>query len=129
MHPISRQRQRGASFISWLVVLALLGLAITIGLRLVPIYLHAYTVESIVRDVVDEAQKTNLNANEIWSSIARRLDINDIDDIKRENFAYTRAKGMVTVAIKYEARTDLIGNLDAVANFDIAETFAEGTGE
>lgn len=127
MHKISKQR--GASFIFWLLILALVGFAITIGLRLVPIYIKAYTVKSIVGDVVNEARNTDRNPSQVWSSIERRLDINDIDDIKRENFVYAREKGVITVAIKYEARTKLVGNLDAVAKFDIAETLPESAGE
>jgi hypothetical protein len=117
--------QAGASMIFWLVVIAAVGFAITIGLRLFPVYLHAYTVDSILKDVVNEARATDRSPEQIWASIDKRLDINDIDDIKRENFSYKNDKGVITVAIRYEDRTELVGNLDAVAKFEHVQTMTE----
>jgi hypothetical protein len=125
----SLEKQRGASFIFWLVVLAAVGFAITIGLRLVPVYLHAYTVESIWKDAAIESRGTDRNPEQIWSVISKRLDINDIDDVKGENFSYKNDKGVVTIAIRYEDRTRLIGNLDAVAKFEHVETLTEAKPE
>jgi hypothetical protein len=62
--------------------------------------------------------------NELWSSIERRLDINGLDNINRENFTCEGDDDVVMIGVKYEDRTALIDNLDGVARFDIAEPLA-----
>jgi hypothetical protein len=116
------KRQRGASLIFTLIVLVVVGFAITIGIRLVPIYINAYTVKTILNEVADESRGTDRNPSQIWASIDKRLDINDVDNIKREHFVYRRDRGVTTIGITYEARTKLLGNLDVVAKFAPAET-------
>lgn len=120
------KRQRGVSLILWL---ALLALVIAIGLRLAPIYIGAFTVKSIVREVARESPNVDRSPAEIWSSIERRLAINNVKSIKRENFTYERDNGAVMIGITYEARSPLIGNLDGIARFDITEPLAQGSGQ
>lgn len=115
-----QDKQTGASFIFWLVLLAIVGFAFTIGVRLAPIYIDAYTIQSVLEDVATEVKGSSgmsRDPNAIWSSIEKRLSINDIENIQRDDFIYTRDKSDITIEIKYEVQTQLIGNLDAVAKF------------
>src|SRR5680860_440797 len=111
------KQQRGASLIATLSVLLVVGFAITVGIRLVPIYINAYTVEAIVQEVAAEPAGVGRNPGEIWASIDKRLDINDVENIKHEHFVYARDRGVTTIGVRYEARTQLFGNLDMVARF------------
>ncbi|MGI8739365.1 MAG: DUF4845 domain-containing protein [Gammaproteobacteria bacterium] len=98
-------------------MLLIVGFAISAGIRLVPIYINAYTVETVVREVTAEPGGGDRNPGEIWASIYKRLDINDVENIKHEHFVYARDRGVTTIGVKYEARTPLFGNLDMVAKF------------
>lgn len=115
-------KQRGASLISILIVLLVVGFAITVGIRLVPIYINAYTVKTVLQEVASESRGTDRNPGQIWASIDKRLDINDVENIKREHFVYKRDRGVTTIGVNYEARTRLLGNLDVVARFAPSET-------
>lgn len=119
----SLKRQGGASFLVWMILIAVLGFGTVIGFRLVPIYLEAYTVEKVLEDVALESRGKKRNKHQIWSLISRRFDINNVDDVKKENFTFTREKGKTTIAIRYETRTKLVGNLDGVAHFEFSQTF------
>jgi len=53
----------------------------------------------------------------IWDAVSKRLFINEIYSIKRENVKIVRKKDKTTVTITYEARRPYIGNLFIGGNF------------
>ena len=116
MSPVTRQF--GASFFSWLFLIGLLGFAGVMGLRIFPIYLDSYTVDQILEEVVTESRTQNMSKNQIWSSIKKRLDINNIRNISKENFELKRERGKAVITLKYEVRTKLVGNLDGIVSFE-----------
>jgi Domain of unknown function (DUF4845) len=79
-------------------------------------------VQSVLDDVAKETHANDSDADEAWHSISRRLEVNNIDDINRASFFFKREAGVTTLALRYEERTDLIGNLDGVASFELIET-------
>jgi hypothetical protein len=99
------------------------GVRFHIRVRLFPIYMDAYAVDTILKDVANESRGTDRSPNEVCSIISQRLEINDIDNIERDNFFYKTDRDATTIGIIYEARTELVGNLDAAATFERAETF------
>jgi hypothetical protein len=119
----SLKRQSGASFLVWLILIGLLGFGTVIGFRLIPIYLEAYTVDKVLEEVALESSGKKRNKHQIWSLINRRFDVNSVNDVKKENFSFTHEKGKTTIAIQYETRTKLVGNLDGVVHFEFIQTF------
>lgn len=115
--------QRGASIIIWMLLITLLGFAVVIGFRLFPIYLESYSVEKILEDVALDSRNKKRNKNQIWSSIYKRFDINNIRNITKEHFSFKREKGKTTIGIKYEVRTKLVGNLDGIVAFEKIQVF------
>ena len=111
-------RQLGASFFSWLALIGLLGFAAVMGLRIIPIYIDSFTVDQILEEVVTESRTKKMSRHQLWSSISKRLDINNIRNIKKDHFAFKIERGKVVITLKYEVRTRLVGNLDAIASFE-----------
>ncbi len=108
--------------LGWMIIIGFTGLTAVLGMRLIPLYLESYTVGKILEDVALEFRGKRANKNQIWSSISKRLDVNSIGDIKKEHFIYKKDKGKTLISLKYEARTELVGNLDGVASFEYAQT-------
>jgi Domain of unknown function (DUF4845) len=111
-------RQFGASFFFWLFLIGILGFAGVMGLRIIPVYINSYTVDKILEEVVAESRTKTMSKNQIWSSIKKRLDINNIRNIRKENFEFKRERGKIVITLKYEVRTKLMGNLDGIASFE-----------
>jgi hypothetical protein len=111
-------RQLGASFFFWLFAIGILGFAGVIGLRIIPVYLNSYTVDKILEEVATESQTKTMSKNQVWSSIKKRLDINNIGNIGKEHFEFKRERGKTVITLKYEVRTKLVGNLDGIASFE-----------
>jgi hypothetical protein len=120
----SLNRQRGVSFIFALPCCAIAGFVFTVGLKLIPIYMNAYAIHTILKEVAAEARSTDTDPSQILSSIEKRLDINDIGNIMKGNSAYHKDHSDATIQIKYEARTQLVGNLQGGAAFEPIATLS-----
>ena len=110
-------RQRGLTLIGWLLTLAAIGLVAIMGLRLVPVYLDAYKVATIMEQLESESRTSSMDRREVRETVRRRLDINDITRVSASDLQFKEIPGGMQVLLEYEARVHLIGNLDAVARF------------
>ena len=115
---MNRKKQIGATFITWLMLAGILGFLAVAGLKLIPVYMEYGTIVSVMEDVAKEQSPGKKSPKTIWKSIDKRLHINNVRYIKKENFKYERGNLADTMTIKYEVRTPLFGNLDAVAKFE-----------
>ena len=117
---MNRKKQIGATFITWLMLAGILGFLAVAGLKLIPVYMEYGTVVSVMEDVVKDQEQTpgRKSPKVIWKSIDKRLSINNVNYVKKENFKYERGNLADTMTIKYEVRKPLFGNLDAVAKFE-----------
>ncbi len=67
------------------------------------------------------------NKKQLWDLIDRRLYINNISDVKKEDFIYNVDKRNVEFGIDYEVRVSLISNLDGVVMFDYRHTLTKNS--
>ena len=110
-------RQRGLTLIGWLLTLAAIGLVAVMGLRLVPVYLDAYKVATILEQLESESRTSSMDRREVRETVRRRLDIDDVTRVSASELQFKEIPGGMQVLLEYEARVHLIGNLDAVARF------------
>ncbi len=113
----SRHRQKGLSSLGWLAVAGILGLIIISILRVFPIYMENFNIKSVLTSVQEDARIDPKSKRAIWDAISKRLFINEVWSIKRENVKMTRKNGKTTVTISYETRKPYIGNLFIVGSF------------
>lgn len=112
------KRQRGVSFVSVLLLLAILGVGFTIGIRLFPVYMDYYNVRSILNEVAHSPGIGSENYHDVWDGVSKRLDINDINDVTAKNFTMKTVGNQTTLTVKYQVRRHLIGNIDGLMSFD-----------
>jgi len=111
------KNQKGMTFLSWLIVLALIGFFALLTIKIVPIYLENYTVKSILESLNDEPLITQKTAREVKSMVIRRIDINGIYDLKSDNVTVKKSPGIMDVKIEYTVQKNMAGNLDIVVKF------------
>jgi len=112
-----RHRQQGLSFVGWMALVAIFGLLILSFFRVFPIYNENFTIQSVLTGVKNDQDIDSKSKRAIWDAISKRLFINEIHSIKRENVKIVRKKDKTTVTITYEARRPYIGNLFIGGNF------------
>ena len=104
----SQRTQRGASAITLIVILAIIGTGIFIGLQYVKLYIESGTVDSILSSVEKtHEEKPVSSVNNLQSMINKQLDINQMDHL-RDNFKVTQDDEIYIVEVNYERELNLI---------------------
>jgi hypothetical protein len=100
--------QRGASSLLLIIILALLGAGVYIGLQYLPTYIEAGTVDSILDNVEKAYDKSADNSvKSIQDSIDKQLNVNQMNDLK-ENFKVTQDDEEYIIKVSYERELNLI---------------------
>lgn len=110
-------RQRGMTVTGWLLVLLMIGIIATLGIKIGPVYLQNYTVQSVLKSLKDEPLITQKTAAMIKEMIMRRLDINGIYSLSKKNIEVKKTPGVMVVSIDYKVQKRIIGNLEALMTF------------
>jgi len=95
------QTQRGMTAIGILIVLSLIAFFTLLVLRLVPPYLENFNVTSSLKSLQQEAGIKDKTPGEIRNLLQRRLDINDVENVKKENVTIEkdRKTGLLKIAV------------------------------
>ena len=115
---LTRKRQQGLTFISWLVILVVVGFFVLIALKVTPVYMEHFSVKAALESLKNEPLISRKPVSEIRKMLNRRLDMNSIYSLTKDQILIDRRGGVTTVRIKYEERRNIIGNMSLVMSFD-----------
>ena len=114
----SRNEQQGMTLIAWLVILAMVGVFITVGLKITPVYLEHFAVKKTLESLKQEPLISRKTLREIRTMLERRLDMNSVYDMTKDEVIIKRSGGVTTITIAYEERRSILGNLSIVMTFE-----------
>lgn len=103
--------------VGWLIVLTFIGLLALIVIRVAPVYMEAYTVRSILQSLQEERSLVGADRNAVWRTLQKRLEINDVKSVGRDDISLQAVGGGTQITIAYESRFPLLANIDGIANF------------
>ena len=113
-----KRKQSGLSLVGFLVVLAVVGFAAYVGMKLFPMYQEYYSVRSAMKGLANEPGVADMDPAKIQDLFFRRLYINYSENVKPQNVKFERTEGGWKMRVNYEVRRPLVGNLDVVGRFD-----------
>lgn len=113
-----KRKQSGLSLLGFLVVLAVVGFAAYIGMKLFPMYQEYYSVTSAMKGLSNEPGVADMDPHKVQDLFFRRLYINYSENVKPQNVKFERTEGGWRMRVNYEVRRPLVGNLDVVGRFD-----------
>jgi Domain of unknown function (DUF4845) len=114
-----RSRQRGATFIGMLVIVAILGLGLYAAIRLTPLYLeHMAVVRALEQTAKEHKDGGATSPNELRTSLDRRWTIEDIKSVGVKEIEIRKTSGGYTMRAWYRAETPFIANVRLVVDFD-----------
>ena len=113
-----KRKQSGLSLVGFLVVLAVVGFAAYVGMKLFPMYQEYYAVRSAAKSLANEPGVGDMDPSKIESLFFKRLYINYSENVKPENVKIERMDSGWKMKVNYEVRRPLVGNLDVVGRFD-----------
>jgi len=117
-----RRRQQGLTFWGYVVILAILGFFVLIGLKLTPIYLEYSRVHQQIESLKEEGGLEAKAAVQVKKQLLRRFSIDDIE-IPPDEIKLEKKERQVKLQIEWERRTNIVGNVDALVTFKIDEEF------
>jgi hypothetical protein len=113
-----KRKQSGITLIGFLVVLAVVGFAAYIGMKLFPMYQEYYAVRTAMKGLASEPGIGDMDPSKIQDLFFRRLYINYSESVKKQNVKIERMDGGWRMKVNYEVRRPMVGNLDVVGVFD-----------
>ena len=107
----SRHRQKGMSSFGWIAVVGIFGFLVITFFKVFPMYYDNYKVKSVLESLQQDSEIDPKSKRAIWDSLNKRLYINEVRNIQRENVKMVRKDGKTTVTITYRLEDEYIGNL------------------
>ena len=102
-----QSKQKGASAIVLIIVLAIFAYAVYVGLQYIPQRIESGSVDSILDSIAENHKTTPVqNVSEILSAITRQLNVNQMDDMK-DNFKVSKYRGTYIIKVNYERELNL----------------------
>ncbi len=113
-----KHRQRG-SIGSILVILLVLASVVSVGSRVIPLYLDHNTMGTIMEKMSLENGLALESEGNIRDTMRKRLKINNIRDFDlKEHLKIDRSKVGTELVLDYEVRIELVSNLSLIAAFN-----------
>lgn len=111
-----RSRQRGATALGMLCIVAVLGCGVYGIIRVVPLYLEYMAVVRAMEQTAKE--HANGSIQDLRVSLIRRWSIEDIKSIAAEKIEITRGNKGLVMRAWYRAEVPFVSNISLVADFD-----------
>jgi len=112
-----KNKQKGLTAISLLFIVVIFTFVVLSLLKIIPIYFDSFKVNDVVSTMKDERGLGDRSNNEIAAMIIKRLKLNQVSGISKNDVYIEKAKNTVFIDIEYEVRKSMFGNLDVVISF------------
>ena len=95
----SRQRQKGMSSVGWIAVAGIFGFLVITFFKVFPMYYENFKLRSALDALRLDESIDAKSKRAIWTSLSKRLYINEVRDIQREHVTMERKDGKTTVTV------------------------------
>jgi len=114
----SPNQQKGMTAIGWLFMIAMFLLVMLTVIKLAPAYIDQFNVSSVLSSLKTEPGIGTMTGGEVTGTIMKRLDINMVKDVTREDIYISQEGGKRVIEIEYQVQRKLLGNVDVLINFN-----------
>ena len=114
----SSKNQQGFSLFSFVFIITLLFIVISLTVKIAPVYLNHSKVVGMLEQLKQEAHVEKKTETEIKSSLSKRININNIDDVTQNDISLNRQGNAFKVLINYEVVRQVYGNLSVLIEFN-----------
>ena len=111
-----KRARQGMTLIGFILVLAVAGVFIYMGMKLIPMYSEYYSVKQAMEGLSQEGAG-GYDAAKVKDLFFRRLYTSYSDNVKPENVKLIRKDSGWMMTVDYEVRRPLIANIDVVGHF------------
>lgn len=112
-----RKNEKGATFISLVIVLSIIGVITLSVLTVFPVYMENLAVKKSVEAIENDPQLKSMSAGKMRSLFEKKLDMNQVTSVRAKDAKIGRGITDISFKIEYEVRKEYIGNIDIVMSF------------
>ena len=111
-------RQRGATFLGMVIILAIVGCGVYAGIRLTPLYFEYMAVVRAMEQTAKEAKGNPTSPQDLRNALERRWTIEDIKSLGPKDMTITKTGSGYSMNAAYRAETPFVSNVSLVVDFD-----------
>lgn len=111
-------RQRGATFLGMLIIVAIIGVAVYAGIRLTPLYFEYMAVVRAMDQTAKEFSGDAVSPQMLRTSLDRRWTVEDINSIEPKDIEIKKTGKGYTMRAEYRAEAPFVANVSLVVDFD-----------
>jgi hypothetical protein len=113
------RRQRGITFIGWVILLVPVAILVYAGIRLTPIYLNATKVARVLEQVRQEYQgQSSVSQTSLRAALGRRFNIEYIDYPDYKDLSIRKTGEGWEIAAEYDEVVPLVYNVSLLVDFE-----------
>ena len=114
------KKQRGLTAISWIIVIAIIGVQGLMALRIAPLYMNFNSAKTVMESLKTDPQVSGKTTKQIRTFLRKRLDVNGLYELRdsKDAFKFSKSKKGTKLVLHYEERGPIFGNLEFVATFN-----------
>lgn len=121
MKPLTKQS--GMSFLGFIIVVGLICFFTLVVLKLFPLYTEKFAVDQSLESVANQPNAEAMSERDIHKAFMKNVYINDIDRFNDKNIDDHLSANKVgekprEMYMQYEARTNMLSNIDIVLVYD-----------
>ena len=113
----SLKKQKGMTMISWAVVLVFVGFQFMLAIKIVPVFAEDHTIKGAWAKLGNEASLVGATPKKIRAVVVKRLRLNNVYSLKKDDIKIKLSKGYYVVTVEYEPRGTILGKLDYIVSF------------
>jgi len=113
-----RTRQRGATALGMLCIVAIIGFALYGGIRLFPVYMEYLAVARALDQTAKESSGNPTSPQQLRVSLDRRWTIEDIKSLQPKDVEIKKNGNGWSMRAWYRAETPFIANVSLAVDFD-----------
>ena len=110
-------KQKGMTTIGVIIMAAIIGFNVIVAINVAPTYFTDSNIASLWRSLETDQTLIGLSSKSLRKKIRKRLKVNNVYDIKKEDIVIKKVKGFYIVTLEYEPRGKIVGSLDYIMTF------------
>ena len=111
-------KQRGMTGIGWLFIISVIIFVILIVIKLLPAYIDQFNVASVLSSLENEPGISTMSPGEVNNTLMKRLDINMVKDVTRDDIYITQQGNIRIIEIEYRVQRKVLANMDVLIHFN-----------
>lgn len=113
-----RNRQKGASLLSIMIILIIGGVFFSVGFKLYPAYFDYKLVDSVLTDVSTDQGELSKPLIRLRQDVQKKFRINQVQLPEKDSLVIRQERGIVYFDLDYEVRVPMFFNVDAIVSFN-----------